>query len=82
MQHAVIKRDVAARQYGQMQISLACGFSAAWINDDSFERGVVRPRRFNAPVQHGMRIGGIRTRDEQARRVIDIFVAGWWRIRA
>ena len=82
MQHAVEQRDVGAGHDREMQVGALGGLGAARIDDDDLQPRVARLRCLDAAKQDRMRPGGVRARDEQQSRVVDVLVARRRRVGA
>src|SRR5439155_9198349 len=82
MQHAVKQSDVGPGLYRKMQIRGSGGRRGARIDDDGSDRGISRFGRFDAAIKNRMRPRGVRSGDEETTRIVDVVVAGRWRIGA
>ena len=82
VQHAVEQHHVGARLQRQVQVGNFSGVGAARVAKDDLERGVGGFGVFNAPEQNWVGIGGVAAHNEQALRVVNVVVAGRWRVSA
>ena len=80
LQHGVVERDVTARLERQMQICDGAGFAAARIDDDDAQVRICGLGILDTAIDDRVRYRSIRTGDEDALGVIDVFIAARWRI--
>ena len=80
VEHGVIQRDVGTGQDREMQVGLSRGVGAARIDHDQLQVRVGLARRLDAAEQDRVRIGRVRSGDENRPGVIDVVVAAWRRI--
>jgi len=82
VQHAVQERDVAAGLDLQVQVGGGGGLGAARIDDDDLQRRVGLARVLDAAKQDRVRERGVRSGDEERRRVREVVVAARRRVGA
>ena len=80
VQHAVEQHHIGAGLNGQMQVGTIGRVGAARVDHDDFQSRVSPSGILDAAEQHRVRIGRVGADDEQRGRMVDVVVAGRWRI--